>query len=169
MRPTVLDRPRSQRQALPSDQQSAIALRSSRLYRATLPPAWHCLLPASPLFFSVFSRFSETAPVSRARSRAKDGNQRVSGSHSHHLRSRHRRDLVALGRYAAPQHTRFVPLRAAFPSRTSRVFRASPSYCAPVSINCPGINELLLIVFTGFRGGKSVLGVVWQPPDPRVM
>ena len=155
LRPTVLDRPRSQRQALPSDQQSAIALRSSRLYRATLPPAWHCLLPASPLFFSVFSRFSETAPVSRARSRAKDGNQRVSGSHSHHLRSRHRRDLVALGRYAAPQHTRFVPLRAAFPSRTSRVFRASPSYCAPVSINCPGINELLLIVFTGFRGGEK--------------
>ena len=111
--------------------------------------------PPLRFFFSVFSGFSETVPVSRARSRAKDGNQRVSGSHSHHRRSRHRRDLVALGRYAAPQHSRFVPLRAAFPSRTSCVcFEPLPPTMllsrsiALESMNCFNCSH-------GFSGGKK--------------
>ena len=166
LRPTVLDRPRSQRQALPSDQQSAIVL----LVSTARPYRRRGIVFSPPLrFFSPFSRVSRRLPRCPGQG---PGPKMVTNAF---------RVLTRTTSVPATAETSSPSADTPPPSTPGSSLFGLPSRPAPLvcvsslslfllcSINCPGINELLLIVFTGFRGGKSVLGVVWQPPDPRVM
>ena len=163
----MLDRPRSQRQALPSDQQSAIVL----LVSTARPYRRRGIVFSPPLrFFSPFSRVSRRLPRCPGQG---PGPKMVTNAF---------RVLTRTTSVPATAETSSPSADTPPPSTPGSSLFGLPSPPAPLVCFEPLPPTVLLSrsialesmncfnCFHGFSGGgKSVLGVVWQPPDPRVM